>query len=60
MLWQGNEPVLQRAKLSLNEENPFICETKEIRSFENNRQRIELEVKASKKLEKKVKQSNDT
>ena len=43
-----------------NEENPFICETKEIRSFENNRQRIELEVKASKKLEKKVKQSNDT
>jgi hypothetical protein len=32
MLWKGNEPVLQRAKLSFNEENSFICETKEIRS----------------------------
>ena len=44
----GNEAVLQRAKLSFNEENSFVCEPRK------------LGIKASKKLEKKVKQSYDT
>jgi hypothetical protein len=47
MVW-GMKLVLQRAKLSFNEENSFVCETRK------------LGIKASKKLEKKVKQSYDT